>query len=184
MGITYTKSLSITDLKGILILQDKNLKKSLDQKEVESQGFVTVVHDLDLLREMNQASKHIIAKSESQVIAYTLVMLRSFQNRIPILKTTFETIDSLVYKGLALKNSNYFVMGQVCVGKPFRGQGVFYALYQHMKKVMQSEFLFVITEIALENKRSMRAHEKVGFEVIKTYTHNDAEWAIVLWDWN
>lgn len=184
MEITYTRSHSNADLKGILILQDKNLKKSLEEEEINSQGFVTVVHDLKLLHEMNQMEKHVVAKSDDQVIGYALVMLRSFKDRIPILQATFKTIDTLSYKGMELIDSRYFLMGQVCVGKPFRGQGVFSGLYQHMKKVMQSEFQYVITEIALENKRSMRAHEKVGFVVILTYTHNNAEWAIVLWDWN
>jgi len=119
-----------------------------------------------------------------RVIGYCLVMLRSFKVRIPILQTTFETIDTLSFNEKKLVNSNYFLMGQVCISKPFRGQGVFNGLYKHLKKVMQAEFNCVITEIALESKRSMRAHEKVGFKIIKTYTHNNAEWAIVLWGWN
>jgi len=64
MIVSYTRSHTITDLQEILILQAKNLKTSLAEEEINTQGFVTVVHDLSLLQEMNEAEKHVIAKSK------------------------------------------------------------------------------------------------------------------------
>ena len=77
----------------------------------------------------------------------------------------------------------YFVMGQVCVAKDFRGQQVFSDLYQKMKTEMSSHFDCIVTEIATRNTRSIRAHEKVGFETIHIYEDETEEWAIVAWDW-
>jgi len=64
MIVSYTRSHTITDLQEILILQDKNLKTSLAEEVTNTQGFVTEVHDLSLLQEMNEAEKHVIAKSK------------------------------------------------------------------------------------------------------------------------
>ena len=41
------------ELEQILDLQQRNLPKNISQEEREKEGFVTVEHDLDLLRAMN-----------------------------------------------------------------------------------------------------------------------------------
>jgi RimJ/RimL family protein N-acetyltransferase len=75
-------------------------------------------------------------------------------------------------------------MGQVCIAKPYRGRGLFKALFQHHKKIYQSQFDLFITEIATRNRRSMRAHEKVGFKVIHIHRDEMDEWNVVAWDWS
>jgi L-amino acid N-acyltransferase YncA len=74
-------------------------------------------------------------------------------------------------------------MGQICVDKEFRGKGLFEELYQGHKEIYGSGFDFIITEISTSNHRSLRAHEKVGFETIHQYTDEMDEWAVVVWNW-
>ena len=181
--ITYGISNTEDELKGILDLQQFNLPQNISNEELESQGFVTVKHDLDLLTRMNYPYQHIIAKEGENVVGYTLVMLRKWKNDIPVLVDMFDQIDSIDYDGKKLGAAKYFIMGQVCVAKSQRGQGVFAGLYTEMKKRMHTDFDYVITEIASRNYRSLHAHEKVGFEVIKTYQIGDGEeWILVLMD--
>jgi len=45
---------------------------------------------------------------------------------------------------------------------------------------MRADFDYIITEISTRNHRSIRAHEKVGFETIKEYESDGKEWKIVL----
>lgn len=179
--ITYGVSTTEEDLKGILELQQINLPQNISNEELESQGFVTVKHDLNLLTRMNSPYQHIIAKEEDKVVGYTLVMLRKWKNDIPVLEEMFDQINSINYEARFLGEAKYFIMGQVCVAKSQRGQGVFAGLYVEMKKRMHNDFDYVITEIASRNYRSLRAHEKVGFEIIKTYRIGDGEeWVLVL----
>lgn len=58
MHPTYGPALSKADLQGILALQQQNLPSALSPEE---QGFVTVRHDLPLLRKMNTPHPHRIA---------------------------------------------------------------------------------------------------------------------------
>lgn len=183
--ISYGMSNTEEELKGILELQQVNLPKNISTGELKSQGFVTVEHDLDLLTQMNLPFQHIIAKENNKIIGYTLVMLRKWKNNIPVLKEMFHQIDSINYDGKKLGESKYFIMGQVCVAKSHRGQGIFAGLYEEMKERMKENFDYIITEIASRNYRSLRAHEKVGFEEIKTYQIGDGEkWVLVLLELN
>jgi len=181
--IEYCTADTQEDLQQILNLQAMNLADNISQQELEEQGFVTVKHTLEVLTKMNLPYGHIIAKSSGVVIAYALVMLRDFAKDIPALWPMFEQINELSVNDELLKDSRYFVMGQVCIAKEFRSQGVFPGLYQHMKTCMSPKMDYLVTEIAEHNVRSCRAHEKVGFKNIKTYKHQKDNWNIVVWDW-
>jgi len=181
--IQYTTAANQEDIQQILELQWINLPNNISTSEAKDQGFVTVHHDIDILTAMNEKFQHVIAKHEGKVIGYTLVMLPEFGNQVPILSPMFDKINQLTYNGKALKKTPYFVMGQVCVDKNYRGKGVFKGLYHKMKMEMSTPFDCIITEIATRNTRSMRAHEKVGFKTINIYTTAEEEWAIVAWDW-
>ena len=181
--IEYKTAENSIELQQIIELQAINLPSNISDEELKQQGFVTVNHDLDLLTRMNSPYGHIIAKDGDKIAGYALVMLKDFADEVPVLFTMFERINLLQHKGEKLGNTQYFVMGQVCVAKDYRSQGVFAGLYQHMKKCMSPHFDYIVTQISSRNTRSKRAHEKVGFETIKTYKDDHDDWEIVLWDW-
>lgn len=182
--ITFTVAKKNAELKQILDLQQNNLPTSISKTELQVEGFVTVHHDLAILTAMNAPYPHIIAKDKDKVIGYTLVMLRKFEQDIPVLVPMFEQINAIEYRGVLLAMTNYFVMGQVCIQKAYRGKGIFQGLYDHLKKRMSPHFQYVITEVSERNPRSMRAHEKVGFQTILKYVEGGEVWNILLWDWS
>ena len=182
--IQYSIAKTNPELEQILALQKANLPEALSADEIESQGFVTVSHDFHLLAEMNAKCPHIIAKSNDKIIGYALVMLKDFKDRIPVLVPMFEQIDRIVYNGKILSEIDYFIMGQVCIAKEFRGRGIFRALFEKMKIEMASKYQLIITEVASRNIRSLKAHFKVGFKTINEYSSKEGEeWAIIAWDW-
>jgi FR47-like protein len=172
------------DLRGILALQQQNLPKNISETELLEQGFVTVEHDFEILEAMNRYEPHVIARDESGgVVAYALFMHPDFGAKVPILVPMFELLKTLHFQQKSIDNLAYFVIGQICVGKSMRGRGVFSALYADMNRRFSSKYDIVITEIATRNTRSIRAHEKIGFEIIHIFTAPDGEeWAIVAWD--
>ncbi len=170
------------DLEEILAIQAQNLPQHISAEEAKEQGFVTVHHNFDLLKEMNQPHAHAVARADGKVVGYTLVMLPSFGNRIPVLFSLFELIDGLTWQGKQLKEIPYFVMGQVAVDKSYRGMGIFDGLYQEMAHRLSPHFELIVTEIATRNTRSRRAHARVGFEDIHIYQEEAGEeWAVVAW---
>lgn len=184
MEIVYKKADTTAELWEILDLQKVNLLHKISQEEAESQGFITVNHSFEQLQKMNAVEKHLIAKENNQIIAYILAMTVHAQFDIPILIPMFEIFKQIIFKGKAVSDYNYLVVGQVCVAKEYRGQGLFDACYATYKKYFQEKYDFAITEIACKNTRSRNAHKRVGFQEVMTYTSPDkVEWAVVIWDW-
>ena len=173
------------DVRGILALQQKNLKKNLTPEQIQSQGFVTVEHEYSVLKAMNDAQPSVIVKDGDTVVAYCLAMLPEFRNGVPELKTLFEAIDEIDYDEQKLKDFNYVVMGQVCVGEGYRSMGFFDGMYQKLREELAAKFEMCVTDISNNNTRSLKAHARVGFIPVKDF-HDAAlgeVWRVVVWDW-
>ena len=173
------------DVRGILALQQKNLKKNLTPEQIQSQGFVTVEHKYSVLKAMNDAQPSVIVKDGDTVVAYCLAMLPEFRNGVPELKTLFEAIDEIDYDEQKLKDFNYVVMGQVCVGEGYRSMGFFDGMYQKLREELAAKFEMCVTDISTNNTRSLKAHARVGFIPVKDF-HDAAlgeVWRVVVWDW-
>ncbi len=171
------------ELLQILNLQQLYLAGNNNETEEKEQGFVTVHHSLEKLKILHALAPSVIVKDGEQVVGYALVMLQEAGNIFPELFSLFEMLKQLKYNKQPLHKYSFYIMGQICVHKPYRGRGVFELLYRKHKELMQEQFDFVITSIATRNTRSMRAHEKTGFQTIHRFTDEKEEWDVVLWDW-
>lgn len=186
MTIEYTTVSQAHQVEQILELQAQNHRDHVDAATASRDGFTSVRHDPETLQVMNRQCPSAIALSDAKLAGYCLMMPQSFRSRIAILQPMFALLDQLHWKGQALaQNPCWFVMGQVCVAQEFRGQGVFDGLYQQLRKTYSPQFDFVITEISQRNGRSLRAHRRVGFELLHAYDDSvaDETWEVVVWDW-
>tara|TARA_B110000211_G_C14087765_1_gene557459 strand:+ start:1925 stop:2473 length:549 start_codon:yes stop_codon:yes gene_type:complete len=171
------------ELLEILNLQKENHLDHVPETLRQVDGFVTVKHDFDSLKKMNDQAKHVIAVDGGVVVGYALVMLKEFRNLVPTLIPLFNTFEEVEYQGKKLGDHNYYAMGQVCVAASHRGKGVFKALYQKHKTAYSNVFDICLTEVSSSNPRSMNAHLKVGFKTIHTFKDASDEWNILSWDW-
>ncbi len=171
--ISYKRADTLSELNQILELQRINLPESLSAEDRVGEGFVTVHHDLDILQRMNEACKHIIAIVNDEVLGYALCMSPLFREDIPILKPMFIKIDQV------LPNASYMVMGQICIDKKFRKQGVFQGLYKFMVSQMKPDYDYIVTEVDRKNTRSMGAHKHVGFITLLTYAADGHDWEML-----
>jgi len=167
------------ELEQILSLQRENLARNLGAQEIAAQGFVTVEHSLDVLKRMHAISPSIIARDGDALAGYALVMPVECRSFIPILEPMFQRLESL-----GLFRERFYVMGQICVARAWRGQGVFDLLYRAHRDNLRSSYDCSVTEVATRNTRSMRAHARVGFAVIDRYRDATDEWALLRWDWS
>ncbi len=166
------------ELQQILRIQQQNLIENIDNAEMRSQGFVTLRHDAGKLEQMHRLAPAVIIKRDDVVVAYALSMLQECRRLMPGLESMFGLLDQLSWNNKPLKRSRYYVMGQICIEKQYRGQGLFEQLYQYHKKMYRSRFDLFVTEISTRNHRSLRAHEKAGFKVI--HTHRDGNCSLGL----
>ena len=167
------------ELQQILELQQANLARSLSPEQISEQGFVTVEHTLDLLRRMHAIAPSIVAREGESLAGYALVMPVECRSFIPMLEPMFARLEQL-----GMMRQRFYVMGQICVAAPWRGQGVFDLLYRAHRKYLRTAYDLSVTEVAMRNTRSMRAHQRVGFEIIDRYRDATDEWALLRWNWS
>jgi ribosomal protein S18 acetylase RimI-like enzyme len=172
-----------SELRQILDLQQLYLRGKSSRSEEKEQGFLTVIHDFDALLCMHSLEPSVIVKENQTLAGYALVMARECGKLIPELMSMFKNFDLIEYQNKPVNEYSFYVMGQVCVAKPYRGQGVFDMLYGEHRNLYKKKYDFIVTEISTSNHRSLRAHERVGFKPIYQFRDEIDEWLVVLWDW-
>jgi GNAT superfamily N-acetyltransferase len=166
------------ELGQILDLQRRNLVRNLSEREIGENGFVTVEHTLDVLRRMHALVPSIVARDGAELAGYALVMPVECRSFIPVLEPMFQRLEVL-----GLFRQRFYVMGQICVASPYRGRGVFDLLYRTHREHLRGRFDSVVTEVATRNRRSLRAHLRIGFEELERYRDPTDEWVLVIWRW-
>ncbi len=182
--IIYTTAKTNEEILQILELQKNNLPQNLTDEQKATQGFVTVIHSFEILQKMNAIEESIIAKEDGHVIAYLLAMTTKSKDDVPVLIPMFNVFDNVRYNDRNISEYNYIVVGQVCVAKAWRGQGILDNCYAAYKRHFSSKYDFAITEILDTNKRSIQAHKRIGFHTVHSYpAAGGDQWKVVLWDW-
>ncbi|HVK97549.1 MAG TPA: GNAT family N-acetyltransferase [Flavisolibacter sp.] len=171
------------ELVQILELNHQNLKQNLSDAEQQDEGFITWLYSLELLEKMHDVAPSVIVKDGDKIVGYALttpIEARSFH---PDLDIMFQNLEPVQYKNAPLFSFRFYCMGQICVDKNYRGKGVVNLLYQKHKELFAGQYEFILTEISTRNKRSIKAHEKVGFTSIYQYSDATDDWSVVIWDW-
>ena len=185
--ISITTVQSEEDLLGIQELLRVNLRKNLSPDVQRSSGYLSIDYPLDFLRQVNRVAPSIVAKdSTSKLVGYSLVIPPEFASESPDLAELLSKISILDYKGKPLRDYTYYIMGQVCVADGYRGQKIFDRMFHKHYELYANRYQLLITCISEKNTRSLRAHTRVGFEVVHTFKNSDSDetWHMVLWDWH
>ncbi len=171
------------ELEGIRLLQRENLRKLIGETEAGKEGFLTAEYSMETLQQMHQFQPSIIAKDGDKIAGYVIVTTKDSYGQHPLLDSLFDSIDALNYKDDSLKDIKYILVGQLCVGKAYRSIGLVQKMYTYYQECLSKEFKYLITDVAQENPRSIKAHLKTGFNIIHTIEYGGIGWDIVLWDW-
>jgi GNAT superfamily N-acetyltransferase len=137
---------------------------------------------MPLLKMMAAHFSQMIAVSNGKVIGYNLAMPVSMKNEMPNLVPMFTEFERCKFKGRPLATYNFMVGGQVCVEKDFRGQGLLGRLYHETRNRLPSGYQLCVTEVSARNSIALKAHQKMGFEVVSTYHDGKELWKVVVWD--
>ncbi|MGH8192577.1 MAG: GNAT family N-acetyltransferase [Rhodanobacteraceae bacterium] len=180
--MTITVASSNQHFQEILALQRRYHFRAIPADVQAREGFVFAEHTLPLLKRMAAESPQVIALSGGRVVGYCLSLPPSLQQELPPLVPMFEQFGRCVFRDRPLTEYRFVVGGQVCVDRDYRGHGLLPRLYGQLSISLSTVCDLCVTEIATRNRVSVRAHEKMGFEAISTYSDNREEWVIVVWD--
>jgi RimJ/RimL family protein N-acetyltransferase len=182
--IHYGPATTTDDLNRIIALQAANLRPNLAPDVQREQGFLMLTHDLPTLQIMNRALPHIIAKDGDQLVGYALSYARELGDFVHGMGTLIDMAEGLTHQGKPVGQYSHYYIGQVCVAASHRGQGVFDGLYATHRQHFADHFDLLITDLALRNTRSRRAHIRVGFELVHQYENHDEQVGLIIWDWS
>jgi len=171
------------ELEQIHNLNQQNLKQNLSDEEMLQEGFVSWNYSFELLEKMHQLAPSVIVKDGSDVIGYALVTLKEAASFHIDFEKMITHLKPVVYEAKPLMSFQFYIMGQVCIHKNYRGKGVFPLLFHQHKVSYGKKYELLVTEISNKNLRSLKAHEKVGFKDIFTYREGIDEWNVVAWNW-
>lgn len=184
METKVTLARTPTHLKQILKLQAANVRDALDEPTAIAQGFVTATHSLKMLQEMTASATSVIALRNRRVVGYCLAMTAEYGRTIPVLTAVVDRQDAAIFRGAALGESGYLAMGQICVAEEARGKRLPDRMYKYLRGCYHPRFPYCVTAIDARNTRSLRVHERVGFEQVDRFVAPDGrDWIIVAWDW-
>ncbi|NML64653.1 GNAT family N-acetyltransferase [Hymenobacter sp. RP-2-7] len=173
------------DLAGILALQAQNLPGAVPAETQAREGFLTLRYTLGQLQLMHAAAPSVVARVGTRIVGYALAAVPVVRPQVPQLESLFALAETIPYRGRPLAAQAYYLMGQVCVAAGFRGLGLFDQLYHCHRATYGPQYQVLVTDIAARNTRSLRAHERVGFQPLTRF-HEPAtsqEWVVVAWDW-
>ena len=180
-----TAKLVTTDqeIDQIVTLSKANLVTNLSADTKAKEGFVTWVYTPESLKAIHTVIPSVIIKDGDTLAGYALSLSPACVDIYPPMAGTQNLISKMVYKDRPLGQQKIYYCGQICVAQDYRGQGVVNMLYQFHRQHFSSQFDLLATEISTANPRSLKAHQKTGFELIATHRDEMDQWDIVLWDW-
>jgi GNAT superfamily N-acetyltransferase len=146
---------------------------------------VTAVHTIEQLKQINDAENAVVAFDNDKIVAYAIAMrIEACPLELAVYKDLFDTLDGLSYKNKKLSEYKMILVGQLCVDKAYRGQGLVPNLYKTYKEILSKNYEIAVTDINEKNPRSLKAHQNSGFEVIHTFNEKSSSnnWHIVLMD--
>ncbi|TPX52023.1 hypothetical protein CcCBS67573_g09962 [Chytriomyces confervae] len=163
-----------SELEQIHALMLANMKQNLDNLD---QGFLSVEYSMQDLIQFNETTPAIIAMapsgsdaSSSVVVGYALAADMHAALAHHLLKEAMQEVKPVV-------------MGQVCVAKEFRGQGVLRQLYSlFLSTYKERGYDLVETEVSKANECSLKAHVKTGWVVVDSLTVEGGEWHVIALD--
>ena len=174
---------SYEELVGIKKLLEANLKQNLSLEERASQGFVTCDYSIEFLTTIQQKHPSIIAVDQGEVVGYALVVTRDSKHLHPLIEDLVDKFPQYTYNNTPLDQLNFCMVGQLCVGKSHRGQGLVQSLYHGYRDHYNHLFDYLITDVDTLNTRSLKAHQNTGFQVVGQLEFGQAQWNLVVWEW-
>ena len=170
------------DFEAIVALQRANHASAVASERHGSEGFVYARHDAELLQRFAAYLPQVIVRDpDGQIVGYTLAMPVQLRDSVPELTPMFTQFERMPYQGRPISQWPYFVGGQVCVAPAWRGKGLLAALYSESARLAGSAMQLCVTEVALRNEVSLRAHHRLGFLPVGRYRDDHEQWEVLAW---
>jgi predicted GNAT superfamily acetyltransferase len=148
------------DMPGILVLQERNLRKN--------GGALSVPLTPDWLEASIDGMPIVIARRDGQVIGYVVSSSLEEQSDDPILNGMLRA-----YPG----SPGSYVYGPICVDQVERGQGIARAMFEALRALLPGREGF--TFIRADNAVSRNVHAGLGMDEVCAFSVSGVDYVVV-----
>jgi hypothetical protein len=174
----------ISDIQGVLALQDLYLVTNLSEEE-KAFGFVTTPFTVQQLTEVIQKEELFLAKDNNKIIGYIFAGSWEFFNQWPIFNYMNSLFPKLTFLDFKITTTNSFQYGPICIHKNYRGKGLITSLFELMRINLSQKYPLSLTFINKINIPSTKAHtEKLKWTIIGDFQFNTNDYYILAYDMN
>jgi hypothetical protein len=163
----------LSDINGIVALQELYLVSNLSDKEKES-GFVTTPFTVPQLAVIIEQAGLFIAKDNDRVIAYLFTGSWDFFSQWPIFNHITAQFPQLKFLDFDITTTHTFQYGPICIAKEYRGKGLINSFFEFMRIHMVKKHPLSLTFINKINIPSTKAHtNKLKWTIIADFQFNN-----------
>lgn len=167
-----------SDFEQVVSLQKRNSLAVLKADELDD-GFLSSSFSATQFAQISESVALYVARNNSSVIGFVCASTPEFNRSFPLPAAMIERFPEISIGSHLLTELRSFITGPVCVDKNYRGQGIFEALYGALFEAQKTRFDVALALISVANKRSIKAHQKVGMDAIDSFRFGDREFFIV-----
>lgn len=167
------------DFDKVVELQDANLVSVLTE-DAKADGFLSGSFDAQQYSAMNDDVCVVVAREEGKLLGFLAVGSPEFNKSHSLPAAMISMFPKLEYRGKNLDQYQCCIAGPVCVDKDARGKGVFQALYEELHRLLPENIDLITTLVSTSNPRSLRAHEKVGLELLTQFEHQSRQFNLLV----
>jgi hypothetical protein len=172
------RRLGLADLSQLAQLQEQSLRSNLDPSDRSSSFLSAAVPD-DTIKEMDKSVAVIVCVEESTLLGFLCASGIEYCKSMDLPGKMISRLDEVKFHGKNISSLEGFVAGPICVEKERRGQGIFAGLYECLFVTTKDKFDFCVSLIDVTNEPSLRAHQKIGYEIVDMFSYEGEEFYTV-----
>jgi hypothetical protein len=159
------------DYVNIVALQNQNLITVINDAE-KSNGFLATAFSVAHFEKMNRDLCVVVCYDNDYLCGYLGSSTLEFNAFFPIPAAMINRFAISQYKGKFITEYLIYLATPVCIDHKYRSQGVYLGLCKELEKYIPKQYELAVTFIADENKRSLKATQQLGFQIVDQFTEN------------
>ena len=170
------RNATFKDIPAVSALQQRYHVSTVSEED-KADGFVTTLFTKEQFEAIIEKENGLfIALDGDKVIGYAMAASWEYWSQWPMFQHMIKDLPSTDYLGKTLSTENSYQYGPVCIDKDYRGTKALPNLFEFSRREMNKRYPILITFINHINPRSLRAHEKLGLEIIKSFEYNNNDY--------
>ena len=166
----------LEDIPKISALQTRYHINTISEED-RPDGFVTTLFTCEQFKEIIEEENGLaIACDGDDVVGYAMAASWEYWSKWPLFQHMIKDLPTTEYLGQVLSVENSYQYGPIAIHTDYRGSLVLPNLYEFSRTQMKDRYPIMITFINQINPRSIRAHAKLGLDIIKSFEFNNNQY--------